>query len=341
MSRRKLSKQQKRRISERQRQSEQNAKQNAEPEFDESSLGPEQGGQIITHFGNQADVENTADKCVTRCHLRANIGNIVVGDRVTWRNHGDDEGVVIAVDKRDRELYRPDSFGKLKLVAANVSRVCIVIAPEPEPFANLIDRYLVAAENSGLAVNLVLNKSDLITQNHDFFEALLCKYKQLGYKSFETSTVTGNGLNQLADTLKNDCSIFVGQSGVGKSSIIHYMLPNETIKIGELSGGEKKGRHTTTYARLYHFEAGGDCIDSPGIREFGLWHLSAKDVEHAFVEFRPFIGQCKFRDCKHINEPGCALKEALASGDIRADRFESFRQIVDSLEQVQMVDGGN
>ena len=139
---------------------------------------------------------------------------------------------------------------------------------------------------------------------------------------------------QLQQWLSTGTAIFVGQSGVGKSSVIQYLLPDEEIKVGKLSEQVKKGRHTTTHARLYHFPTGGDCIDSPGIREFGLWHLTEDDVTAGFRELTPCMGQCRFRNCRHQQEPGCALQNAVTSGAISKERFQSYQLIVASLNDV-------
>ena len=303
---------------------------------DDANFGPELNGTVTSHYRAAADVEPEGETSIVRCHLRANLPALVTGDRVTWRQ-GQGElagvGIIEAVHPRTSELCRPDSYGKMKLVAANITRAVIVIAPEPEPFTNLIDRYLVAAEHLGLDVTLVLNKAELGNESTD---TLLTNYQALGYSAFKVSSHQGTGMDTLTEHLATGCSIFVGQSGVGKSSIIQALLPDEAIKVGELSHAAKKGRHTTTHAKLYHFPTGGDCIDSPGIREFGLWHLDADDILNGFAEIRPFIGSCKFRNCNHISDKGCAIVQAAEAGDIRTERYQSYCNIVQSLDAVTM-----
>jgi len=300
-------------------------------------LGPEQTGLVIAHFGVQVEVEADDGQeagQVFRCHLRANLPALVTGDRVVWRAGNQGIGVIVAQLPRSTELCRPDSRGQLKPVAANVDLIVIVFAPAPEPHANLIDRYLVAAEHAGIRPLLLLNKADLIDEeNGPALNALLAVYRQLGYPLLEVSAHHGDGMQQLQKVLDGHISVFVGQSGVGKSSLVNSLLPEVQTRVGELSEWSGQGQHTTTTARLYHFPGGGELIDSPGIREFGLVHVSRDDVEAGFIEFADLLGTCRFRDCKHDREPGCALLKALEDGRIQQQRMNSYRSIIASLPQ--------
>lgn len=327
MSKRRLSRQQSRRIAQHQQQRRDNV--------DDSQLGAEQPGLVIARYGKQADVESTEGSLI-RCHLRANLGDVVTGDRVVWCPQ-DDTGVIVSVEPGRNRLERPDSYGKLKTVAANIDQVIITLAPEPQPHAGLIDRYLVAAAHLDVEVLILINKCDLlndITRPH--LQALLADYRTLEYRLLEISARSGEGLEQLAEELRNKTSVFTGQSGVGKSSLIQKLLPDEEIRIGKMSDLVAKGRHTTTHSRLYHFPSGGDCIDSPGIREFGLWHFTPQQVLSGFRELQHAAGECRFRDCKHQQEPGCAIRQALSEGRISADRFDSFRRIIETLDEVDV-----
>lgn len=296
-------------------------------------LGPERHGLVIAHFGVQVDVEDD-DGSVCRCHLRANLPALVTGDRVVWRAGNQGQGVIVAQLPRRSELCRPDNRGQLKPVAANVDQIVIVFAPLPQPHANLIDRYLVAAEHAGIRPLLLLNKADLLdAENGAFIDDLLGTYRQLGYPVLEVSAQEGAGLQALRAALNDRISVFVGQSGVGKSSLVNRLLPGVDLKVGALSELTGKGTHTTTTARLFHFPEGGDLIDSPGIREFGLGHVSRADVEDGFIELRELIGHCRFRDCRHDREPGCALLRALEEGRIQPQRLASYRHIIASLPE--------
>jgi ribosome biogenesis GTPase / thiamine phosphate phosphatase len=295
-------------------------------------LGPEREGLITAHFGTQVEVESDAGQR-QRCHLRANLEGLVTGDRVVWCE-GDPTGVIVAQLDRDSVLSRPDPYGKLKPVAANIDQIILVIAPLPQPHGQLIDRYLVAAETVNIEPVILLNKTDLLDGDPGLqqqMDDLLAIYPTLGYRILHTCSLQG-GLDELHAALRERVSVFVGQSGVGKSSLINALLPDADLRVGALSESTQKGIHTTTTAQLFHLALGGSLIDSPGIREFGLWHMSKGQVEQGFREFRSLLGHCKFRDCQHEQEPNCAILGAAEAGEISDRRLESFRQIVASLE---------
>ena len=322
-------------------QSERNARAQKREEkiarkFQGDALGPEQQGLIIAHYGAQLDIEPLDAPGETyRCHLRANLPPLVTGDHIVWRaSVKDDIGVVVALSERSSLLSRPDPRGQLKPVAANIDYIVLVIAPVPTPYPNLIDRYLVAAETVHITPVILLNKTDLLDDASRIqLDDMLANYEQLGYRVLRASTQTADGLSELKQLLKEHTSVFVGQSGVGKSSLVNKLLPGVETKVGSLSENTGKGTHTTTAAKLFHFPGGGMLIDSPGIREFGLWHMTPADVLHGFREFRPFIGRCKFRDCRHKQEPGCALRQALLNGDIQSRRMNSYNSILNSLSE--------
>ena len=305
----------------------------AEQSLAAGELGPERDGLITAHFGTLVEVESSEGRRA-RCHLRANLEGLVTGDRVVWRE-GEPTGVVVAQRERNSVLCRPDPYGKLKPVAANIDQIVVVIAPLPQPHAMLIDRYLVAAETVSIEPVILLNKTDLLQNDPPLrqqLDDLLEIYPRLGYRILHTCSKQ-DGLEELHAALCDHTSVLVGQSGVGKSSLVNALLPDAGLRVGGLSENTGKGTHTTTTAQLFNLPSGGSLIDSPGIREFGLWHMSKEQVERGFREFRPLLGNCKFRDCQHLHEPGCAILGAMASGKISERRMESYRYIIESLEE--------
>lgn len=294
-------------------------------------FGAEQLGLITAHFGIQAEVENEQGE-LYRCYLRTNLPALVTGDKVVWRAGNQQNGIITALQPRVSELCRTDSSGRLKAIAANVDLLVIVFAPLPIPYANLLDRYLIAAEDAKIKPLLLLNKKDLINeQNKQEFGELLAIYRNLGYQVLEVSKHLPETIQQLRTILSDHTSVFVGQSGVGKSSLINTLLPEAGLRVGELSELTNKGAHTTTTARLFHLPTGGNLIDSPGIRDFALTHTSKEIIEQGFIEFKPFLGHCRFRNCSHQHEPGCALLQAIAEGKINPNRMASYRHILESL----------
>jgi len=226
----------------------------------------------------------------------------------------------------------------LKAVAANIDQMLIVIACQPEPQPNLIDRYLVAAELMNIRPVMVLNKADLITdQSKDQFDVLLNRYASLGYRieKIISSRHQASELAGLPNLVNQRTSIVVGQSGVGKSSLINTLLPNAELDVGDLSHATGEGTHTTTKAKLFHLPCGGQLIDSPGIRDFSLWHIDILQLQQGFVEIAERLGTCKFRNCTHEGEPGCAILVAVSNGEITRERFNSYKRTKEAILEQQ------
>jgi ribosome biogenesis GTPase len=337
MSKRKLTRQQQFRIQRVQQERLARAKKKdakIEEQIDSGQLGEPEPGLIIAHYGATIDVQ-AEDGRVLRCSVRSNLPALVTGDQVVWQPDDNNGGVINAVKERRSILTRPDVRGNLRPVAANVDRIIIVIAPSPRTPVNLIDRYLVATAHDDIHPVILLNKADLIGQAPEMKKELQ-QYQQLGYEVHIDSAKEPAGLKHIQALVAQGNSVFVGQSGVGKSSIINKLLPNEDIRVGEISEATGKGKHTTTTAKLYNIPSGGRLIDSPGIREFGLWHTTEEDLAKGFPDVDEHAHHCKFSDCSHTHEPGCALKAAVENGDVLQRRLDSFLSIRDSLDEVTM-----
>ncbi|RKO74923.1 ribosome biogenesis GTPase RsgA [Pectobacterium parmentieri] len=339
MSKKKLSKGQQRRVSANHQR--RLKKTESKVEWEDSQLGDAQEGIIISRFGMHADVEAT-DGVVHRCNIRRTLSSLVTGDRVVWRPGHESlagiSGIVEAVHPRHSVLTRPDYYDGIKPIAANIDQIVIVSAILPELSLNIIDRYLVACETLEIEPLIVLNKIDLLDDKSRLFvDELMDIYRALKYRVLMVSSHTQQGISELEQALTDRISIFAGQSGVGKSSLLNALLAlgEERILVNEVSDNSGLGQHTTTASRLYHFPHGGDVIDSPGVREFGLWHLEPEQVTSGFIELREYIGSCKFRDCKHENDPGCAINAARERGDIATERFDNYHRILESMAQVK------
>ena len=334
MSKRRLSKHQLARISQNQRK--QLGCDEADSVDAQTSL-EKCNGRIISHYGQHVDVESLLDDDqgrLIRCTQRSNLPKLVTGDLVVWSDDGADGGVILALGQRRNFFGRPSPEGQFKAIAANIDSVLVVFASSPTPHVSLIDRYLVAIEQLHLTAVLVLNKLDLL--NHEELTELdhmLSPYRSIGYPIYKVSAEDGRGLPELEQALANQTTILVGQSGVGKSSLLNKLNSSKLADVAPLSETWARGTHTTTTSSLYHMHR-FDLIDSPGIREFGLGHIDEQQVFDGFIEFRPFAGSCKFRDCSHTAEPDCAIQAALEAGQISIERVESYFRILDSLNEL-------
>ncbi len=285
-------------------------------------------GLVISHRGGEVEVEALdSTEPNLQCNLRANLGSIVCGDRVIYQQT-EQEAIIIALQPRDNLLQRVDGFGQVKAVAANVSQLIICLSIEPQPNLFLLDQYLLSAEQQDVEALIVLNKIDLLDdQDSDPFD-LLRIYQPLGYQILYTSIKQHYHIDQLQQHCRGHINVISGVSGVGKSSLTQAILPAEDIRIGEISEASKEGRHTTRTSRLYHLPLGGDLIDTPGVRGFNPLVDPGLSIAAGFREISAAAQACKFSNCKHVNEPKCAVISAVEAGEIDPGRYQNYLKLL-------------
>lgn len=288
-------------------------------------------GIVIAAHGRHylAESEGMRLQCVTRGKKT----NVAVGDIVDLTLTSPDQAVIDKIQERKTLLYRSDQY-KSKLLAANVTQLFIVVATEPGYTDDLVSRALVASEAAGIAARLILNKVD-VTENLERTRARLEMYTAMGYPVHEVSAKgrPQETIDELAPLLGNQSTILIGQSGMGKSSLINLLVPGADIATREISAALDTGKHTTTFTRLYHLDSHATVIDSPGFQEFGLYHLSEGMLERAFRDFQPYLGGCKFYNCRHLIEPQCGVLDAVRAGKIAKMRHELYGQLLHESAQ--------
>ena len=282
---------------------------------------PDRGqGLIVTRYGSQAMLEDRPGH-VLRTKLRRKLQHLVCGDKVTWEKTSNDI-VVTGILPRRNTLTRSYFRGAPRTIAANIDQLLVICAPQPEPDWSVIDNLLVAAERMHAEVTIVYNKMDLPSPKAD--QRVLNDYQKIGYKILKTSLESTESIAILQQRLNGKTNIFAGQSGVGKSSLTNQLIPGIEAQIQSLSETSGLGQHTTSVTQRYHLQNGGGLIDSPGIRDFTPLPLAAAEYQWGFIEFKPLLGRCRFHNCLHRNEPGCAIKTAVETGDISQRRFDSY-----------------
>lgn len=280
-------------------------------------------GLVVASYGKRYDVQvEGQSRLILSCVTRGKKTNVATGDNVIIKQTADNEGVIESIETRASLLYRSNAF-KTKILAANVTQAVIVLATQPSFYEELLNRCLVACEFASIKPLIILNKSDL---TNAVSEAKLALYEALGYDTLKLSAK--QDIEPLLPHLTSHRSILVGQSGMGKSTIVNALLPNANARTQEMSVALDSGKHTTTSTHLYHLDATSSLIDAPGLQEFGLHHIDPDMLDTAFVEFRPLLGLCKYNNCKHINEPNCVIKEAVPNtvSEKRMHYYELFYQ---------------
>jgi ribosome biogenesis GTPase len=301
-------------------------------------------GRVLTVSSQGVLVESEGERII--CSLRGLLKRdkfqsknlVTVGDIVSFEKTSQDEGIIAEVEPRRSTLSRADNLSRKKeqLIAANIDQVLIVasvVSPEIKP--PLIDRYIIAAQKGNMTPVVIINKIDLLSESpdeKDIFDHILEVYKGEGIAVFPTSTTTGEGIEALKEAMKGKASVFSGQSGTGKSSLIN-IITGHNFSVGETVKKTKKGSHTTSTAQLVPLEFGGWCVDTPGVKSFGVWDLDIDELRHYFSDIQQHAERCKFPDCTHVNEQGCAIPEEIEKGNISPLRYSSYLSLVETIQE--------
>lgn len=286
-------------------------------------------GRVVVSSGNHCVIDANESELIPAKLARHLRPRPVAGDQVNWLRHGPGAFVDSVITRRN-VIERGDFRGYPRALAANIDYLVIVLAPLPLPDTLLLDRFLVLAATAEISPLIWINKADLDDPNNPLTTGALSKrYSNLGIPWLTGSTLKEQGIDALQKTLGTGTAILVGQSGVGKSSLTQKLVPDLALRIGAVSEASGQGRHTTTETTLFNSPSGGALIDSPGVRTLRLAHLTPAQITAGFPEIADRTGHCRFRDCRHLSEPECAVQQALNAGDIAHERLQNWRRLVD------------
>lgn len=299
-------------------------------------------GVVVKSTGSWYQVK-TQDGDYVQCRIKGKFrldgikhtNPIAVGDVVDYEietNNEQNTGVINKIHERKNYIIRKSSnlSKQTHIIASNINQALLVASlVQPQTSLGFIDRFIMTAEAYHIPTILIFNKSDLYEGSlEEILQETMSIYQTIGYQCFETSVLTGKNNDKLKELLQNKTTLVAGHSGVGKSSLLNFISPGLNLRTGDISNFSQKGTHTTTFAEMFELSFGGNIIDTPGIKEFGIVDFNESEISHYFREMRPFITQCRFNNCKHLNEPGCAVKEAVENGEIASERFESYINIL-------------
>lgn len=284
-------------------------------------------GVIVARYKRHADVRDASGERVL-CQTRGRKLAPVVGDEVHWERQDDGTGVVTAILPRRTELARTNSRGNREVIAANLTQLIVTTAAQPAPDWPVVDRYLAAARLLRIPAAVVFNKTDLESDAEPVNASVLTDYERAGYPVLRTSVTADSGLDGLTAVLAGQRSALVGQSGVGKSSLMNALTGRDVQSVGRLSAKGNHGRHTTSTSVLHELPSGGELVDSPGVRAYTPHITDAAELHHGFAEFANLIGSCRFSDCGHEEEPDCAIRKAVSDSRISRRRYDSYRKLL-------------
>ncbi|MBD80575.1 MAG: ribosome small subunit-dependent GTPase A [Crocinitomicaceae bacterium] len=300
-------------------------------------------GRVVKSTGSWSSVRSEDGKVIP-CKIKGNFrlkgirstNPVAVGDWVNYEIVEEDTGVINQLEERNNYIIRKSIKLSKRghILASNIDQVLVFITlRDPETTKGFIDRVIVGAEAYHITPILVFNKADLL-QEEDADELIewLTIYGDIGYRCIQTSVTENVNLDEVKEIMKGKTSMLAGHSGTGKSSLINAISPNLNLKIADISDFHRQGKHTTTFAEMYHLDFGAEIIDTPGIRGFGVIDIDRKEISHYFLEMRALLSQCKFNNCQHLNEPDCAVKQAVVDGNIAESRFKSYLSIYDGDE---------